>query len=137
MTSPSAMRAAMEAQSGLTSAMQHHMAMKVLHLKCLEAVTAIMTGRKVKGVQLMKLSTEYVPVAAKAGKKWVMMISAPCTRPAAARMYTKGANTADMVAMMRLPRPCLTSGAAAVLLSRSSSWASASYTSLAWVPMTT
>ena len=41
------------------------------------------------------------------------------------------------VAMMRLPRPCLTSGAAAVLLSRSSSWASASYTSLAWVPMTT
>lgn len=33
-------------------------AMKVLHLKCLDAVTAIMTGRKVKGVQLMKLSTE-------------------------------------------------------------------------------
>ena len=58
MVSPEAMREAMAPQSGLTSARQHHMAMKVLHLKCLEAVTAIITGRKVKGVQLMKLSTE-------------------------------------------------------------------------------
>ena len=124
--SPEAMRAAMAPQSELTSARQHHMAMKVLHLKCLEAVTAIITGRKVKGVQLMKLSTEYVLVSAKAGAKWVMMISAPCTRPAAARMYTKGANTADMVAMMRLPMPCLVCGASAAFSSRSSSWARAS-----------
>ena len=57
MVSPLAMREAMAAQSGLVRAMQHHMAMKVLHLKCLDAVTAIMMGMKVKGVQLMKLST--------------------------------------------------------------------------------
>ena len=58
MVSPEAMRDAIAAQSGLHRAMQHHMAMNVLHLKCLEAVTAIMMGMKVKGVQLIKLSKE-------------------------------------------------------------------------------
>ena len=57
MVSPPAIRAASAPQSALTRARQHHIAMKVLHLKCLAAVTAIIAGRKVKGVQEIKLST--------------------------------------------------------------------------------
>lgn len=86
MLSPSAIRAAMEPQSGLTKARQHHRAIKVLHLKCFDAVTAIITGRKVKGVQEIKLSTAYVPVPEKDGASKFMIIRQPCTRPAAARI---------------------------------------------------
>ena len=57
MLSPPAMRAAIEVQSGLTRAKQHHTAIKVLQLKCLDAVMAISTGKKVNGVQEIKLST--------------------------------------------------------------------------------
>ena len=63
MLSPSAILDARLPQSGLTSARQHQSAINVLHLKCFEAVTAIMTGRNVNGVHEIKLNTAYVPVS--------------------------------------------------------------------------
>ena len=53
MDSPSAILPAISVQVGFTRARQQATAIKVLHLKCLEAVIAISTGRKVKGVQLI------------------------------------------------------------------------------------
>ena len=49
------MPAAIFPQEGLASAMQHHTATEVLHLKCREPATAIKTGRKVKGIQEIML----------------------------------------------------------------------------------
>lgn len=53
---------AISPQVGLTSAQQQATAIKVLHLKCLDAVIAMNIGKKVNGAHDIKLKTSYVPV---------------------------------------------------------------------------
>ncbi len=99
--SPDATRPAISVQDGLTSAAVHAMAIYIFVLKCLAAVMAIKIGKNVNGAHEIKLKTSYVPVFEKLGNNKLIRISAPCKIPAAAKIYTNGANTADMVAMTR------------------------------------
>ena len=99
--SPPAILDAIDAQSGLTSAAQQATAINVLHLKCLDAVIAINTGKNVNGAQDIKLNTSYVPVDANSGLIMFIIIRHPCNNPAAASMYINGAKTADIVAITR------------------------------------
>ena len=85
--SPDEIREASAAQSGLIKAQAHKTAMKGLHLKCFDAVMAIKTGKKAKGVHDMKLSTANVLVVVMSGEKYYFaMINKPCNSPAAAKM---------------------------------------------------
>lgn len=84
--SPSAIPAARSFQVGFMIAAQHSTATNVFALKCFEAVIAIKIGRNVNGVHDMNDSTWSVPVSAKAGNSHRVTMSAPWSRPAAAKM---------------------------------------------------
>lgn len=57
---------------------------------------AMNTGKKAKGVHDIKLRTAKVPVEVNGGAKYFTTIKKPCSKPAAARMYTIGAKMADI-----------------------------------------